>query len=136
MSAVKRHVLTLPGTHYTRREAARILGVTPDTLRYLIGRHDLRAPSKRTHMGKNAIYLYSPDDLEELRGFLGKTHIVESVDWTKDDAAWRRQERQRLHAKAYYHRKKRESAEEKGDFKEVARRDQVLADIRTKLDNL
>jgi hypothetical protein len=53
-------------------EVAEELNVSPIHIRRLIDHPDLDAPSYVVPYGKNHIYLYTPEDVEELRKFIAK----------------------------------------------------------------
>ena len=68
-SPADRLVSNLDGEYFKLTEAAVIVGVSPTTLRRLMRRKGvgLRAPSYKIQQGKMLVYLYSADDINELR---------------------------------------------------------------------
>ena len=71
-SGVRSIVNRLGGEYYTTSEVANILGVSQGTLRRWYRSPSLghKAPSKKLTRGKMVIYLYTPEDLEELRKYI------------------------------------------------------------------
>lgn len=69
VSPADRLVSNLDGTYYKLTEAAEILEVSPTTLRRLMRKANtgLKAPSYQITQGNMKVYLYSQDDLTELR---------------------------------------------------------------------
>lgn len=69
VSPADRLVSNLDGTFYKLTEAAEILGLSPTTLRRLMRRENtgLKAPSFQIQQGEMLVYLYSADDIDELR---------------------------------------------------------------------
>lgn len=57
----------LEGTFYTITETSKITGIPVSTLRRWYRTSETKAPSKEVHNGKQKIYLYTPEDLEELK---------------------------------------------------------------------
>lgn len=78
------HVRQIPGNYVTRSEAAQELGVSVWKLNTLRGRHGLKAPSKVTRVGTVPVYLYSRDDIAELRAFLDRGPTVRDLDSTAE----------------------------------------------------
>lgn len=77
MDPATRLVRSLEGEYYKLSEAAEMLGVPESTLRALIkdateGGDPDGAPRQYIPFGKMMIYLYSPDDIERVRGVLAK----------------------------------------------------------------
>lgn len=68
-SPADRLVSNLDGEYYKLTEAAAIVGVSPTTLRRLMRRKGtgLAAPSYKIQQGEMLVYLYSADDINELR---------------------------------------------------------------------
>jgi hypothetical protein len=61
------------------KEVARELDVSPNTLRKLLEHPDLTAPSYTADWGSRTIYVYTPDDVQELRSFFAKQRSVEGL---------------------------------------------------------
>lgn len=57
------------GEFYTMRETAVILGVHIETLRRLCRSDRVKAPSQAAKIGKLVIYLFTPEDHEELKNY-------------------------------------------------------------------
>lgn len=72
ISPVDRIMAELDGTYYRLSEVAKILNRSPGTIRRHIGRPGLKAPSYQIERGKLQIYLYTPQDIEELKGYFGE----------------------------------------------------------------
>lgn len=69
MSPVDREIAKLDGVYYKLREAAPLVGVSPTTLRRLLSSDEVKAPSKELLLGQMVVYLYTPEDIEELREY-------------------------------------------------------------------
>lgn len=71
-SGVRSIIAQVDGDYYTTSEVAKELGVSVGTIRrwYRATELGLKAPSKKITRGKLTIYLYTEDDLEELRLFM------------------------------------------------------------------
>lgn len=76
-SPADRLVSNLDGTFHKLTEAADILGVSPTTLRRLMRRKNtgLKAPSFQIQQGEMLMYLYSADDLNELRVYFAAGRV-------------------------------------------------------------
>lgn len=66
---VDRLMADLDGTYYRISEVAKMLDKSPHTVRRHIGKPGLKAPSYQIKQGGLEIYLYTPDDVEELRKY-------------------------------------------------------------------
>lgn len=77
VSPADRLVSNLEGTFYKLTEAAEILEVSPTTLRRLMRRPDtgLKAPSYQITQGNMKVYLYSQDDINELRVYFAPGRV-------------------------------------------------------------
>lgn len=62
----------LPGVYYRLTEVAAMLNVSESTLRRHIRKGVSKAPSQQIVHGGMRMYLYTPDDVEELRRLFGK----------------------------------------------------------------
>jgi len=63
----------LEGEYFSMRQTAEMVGVHIETLRRLCRTPRVKAPSKATRQGKMVIYLFTPEDVEEVRQyFAGK----------------------------------------------------------------
>lgn len=60
-------------------EVARELGVSANTLRKLLGDPELNAPSYIADWGARQIYVYTPDDVAELKAYFAKQRSVEGL---------------------------------------------------------
>ena len=70
VSSVDKLISELDGTYYKLSEAAQILDVAPITLRRLLKKEGITAPSFELQMGNIYVYLYTPADLKELKALL------------------------------------------------------------------
>lgn len=64
---VDRIMASLDGTYYRLSEVAKMVNRSPNTVRRTIGKPGIHAPSYQVKQGGLEIYLYTPDDVEELR---------------------------------------------------------------------
>lgn len=60
-------IARLDGTYYKMSEAAKLVGVSQITLRRLLDNESVKAPSEELVMGKVVTYLYTPEDIKELK---------------------------------------------------------------------
>lgn len=67
-------IARLDGTYYKMSEAAKLVGVSQITLRRLLDNEDVKAPSEELVMGKAVTYLYTPEDIRELKEHFRKGH--------------------------------------------------------------
>lgn len=76
-SPADRLVSNLPGKWWKLTEAAEALEVSPTTLRRLMRRKGtgLAAPSYKISQGEMVVYLYSADDIQELRSYLSQGRV-------------------------------------------------------------
>jgi len=71
LSPAERHVRSLGCDFFMVSEVAEVLGISPATVRKLIPNDDLDAPSFWVRFGDKAqIYLYTAQDVQELRDYL------------------------------------------------------------------
>jgi hypothetical protein len=77
VSPADRLVSNLDGTFYKLTEAAEIVGVSATTLRRLMRRSNtgLKAPSFQIRQGEMLVYLYSADDIDELRVYFASGRV-------------------------------------------------------------
>lgn len=66
---VDRLMADLPGVFYKLSEVAQMLGLSEVTLRRLIRKGVTTAPSHTLRHGGMQMYLYTPEDVEELRRY-------------------------------------------------------------------
>lgn len=71
---VDRIMADLPGVYYRLSEVGLMLNVSNTTLRRLLKKEEITAPSKIVTRGGLRMYLYTPEDVEELRKYFGKGH--------------------------------------------------------------
>jgi len=64
---VDRLMANLDGTYYRISEVAKMLDKSSHTVRRTIGKPGIHAPSYQVKQGGLEIYLYTPEDVEELR---------------------------------------------------------------------
>lgn len=65
-SPTVRFVRSLPGEYYMVSEAAKMIGVSPHTLRQYVSDPNL-SPTKCANFGKVRIYLYTMEDIQKYR---------------------------------------------------------------------
>lgn len=65
-SPAQRIINKLDGDYLTMRQTAELCGVHIETLRRLCRTERVKAPSKATKQGKLVIYLFTPEDVEEV----------------------------------------------------------------------
>lgn len=68
-SPAEQFVRNLDGEYYLLSEAAEILGVAKNTLRRLIVTDKVKAPSYIDSLGKMKFYIFSKEDIEEVRQY-------------------------------------------------------------------
>lgn len=73
VSPADRLVSNLEGTYYKLTEAAKIVGVSPTTLRRLmkLPNTGVKAPSFQIVQGEMLVYLFTEDDIAELKRHFG-----------------------------------------------------------------
>ena len=64
----------LDGTYYKLTEVGKLVGVSESRLRRLIRNTSVTAPSRQIWQGGMKVFLYSPEDVEEVREHF-KNHI-------------------------------------------------------------
>lgn len=68
-SPAQRIIDALDGDYKTMRQTAELCGVHIETLRRLCRTPRVNAPSKATKSGKLVIYLFTPEDVEEVQTY-------------------------------------------------------------------
>lgn len=129
-----RYVRSLPGNYFMLKEVSEMVGVSQYVLRKLIQDEDAGeakapglTPSKYAPMGNNKIYLYTREDVENLRAHFANRRRVVEIDgpinrggrppiYTREE----RRERNRLHSQAWYYRKRAEKLLDAGKEAEAA----------------
>lgn len=71
ITPVDRLISSLDGVYYKLSEVAEILGRSPTTIRRATKNQNIKAPSYQITQGKNLYYLFTPEDVEELRRHYG-----------------------------------------------------------------
>jgi hypothetical protein len=80
-SPAQRIIDALPGKFYTMRQTAEMCGVHIETLRRLCRTDRVTAPSKATKSGKMVIYLFTPEDVEEVKDYFnGREELAVAED--------------------------------------------------------
>lgn len=138
-----RFVRSLPGDYFLLREAAEATGVSQFTLRKMIA-DDIPncTPSKYAMFGKIKIYLYTRQDIENIRKYLGNRHQIfnhtgmarktgRPATYTKAQ----RKERSRLYSKAWYWRNREKILKSKGDKEGAYAAHQKAVEIEKVLKN-
>ena len=77
ISPAEKIMAELPGTYYRLAEVSKIIGVSPKTLRRLIHSGRTKAPSQQISVGGMKMYLYTPEDIQELKNYYGKVEARE-----------------------------------------------------------
>lgn len=77
VSPVARLLESLDGTYYTTGQVAKMIGCSQATVRTLIKNDRVKAPSKVAVRGQGYVYLFTPEDVEEVRDFLGLYEVGE-----------------------------------------------------------
>ena len=78
ISPAQRIIEALDGEYYTMRQTAEMCGVHIETLRRLCRTTRVKAPSNATKSGKMVIYLFTPEDVEEVKAYFeGRGKLVE-----------------------------------------------------------
>ena len=78
-SPAQRIIDSLDGEFYTMRQTAEMCGVHIETLRRLCRTPRVKAPSKATKSGKMVIYLFTPEDVEEVKEYFGgRDQLIEN----------------------------------------------------------
>lgn len=62
-----RLISSLPGTYYKLSEVSILVGRSEASLRRLMRKRLLKAPSYQVDQGKNTYYLYTPEDVAEIK---------------------------------------------------------------------
>jgi hypothetical protein len=68
-SPAARILESLDGEYYSMRQTAEMCDVHIETLRRLCRTSRVNAPSKATRIGKLVIYLFTPEDVEEVKAY-------------------------------------------------------------------
>lgn len=69
VTPAERFLADMPDTYYRLSEAAELCSVHPNTLRRLLKNPKIKAPSKQMTHGGFRMYLYTLEDIEELREY-------------------------------------------------------------------
>lgn len=77
VSPADRLISSLDGTYYKTSEAAELVEISEITLRRLIHKNRVKAPTHLVRQGKAYYYLFTPEDIEELRDYYGHRGTVE-----------------------------------------------------------
>lgn len=73
----QRIIAELDGEYFTMRQTSEKVGIHIETLRRLCRTDRVKAPTKATKRGKMVIYLFTPEDVEEvLNYFHGSEKIL------------------------------------------------------------
>jgi len=123
MDPSTRFVRSLEGEFFLLREAAGMLGISTQALRKTVHDKSVAAPSFWVMFGKLKIYLYTREDVDELRAWfkareevfrVGEGEMPKVGRPRKYDAVQKAQ-KQREYARSYYWRKQLESAVKSDD---------------------
>jgi hypothetical protein len=86
-SPADRLVESLDGEYFKLTDVAIQLNVSESSLRRLRKREGLRAPSFEIRQGGMHIYLYTPDDVDELRNYYAKQVPVARIQYPAEKIA-------------------------------------------------
>lgn len=124
-----RYVRSLPGDWLMQREAADLLGISRDALKQLGYKHpDTLGPGFVTWLGDIKIYLYTDEDVEQVRAYLiehPSTRRRNPPTWSTEEHA----SRHRRRALARYHRMAGDTFAAAGRDERAALSRQRAADI-------
>jgi hypothetical protein len=123
MDPSTRFVRSLDGEYFMLREAAEILGISSQALRKTVHDKTINAPSFWVMFGKLKIYLYTRDDVEEIRAWLKAREEVYKTGETPEPRVGRprkytpeqKAEKQREYARSYYWRNQLAKGEKNND---------------------
>ena len=123
MDPSTRFVRALDGDFYMLREAAEMLGVSTQTLRKTVHDEKINAPSFWVMFGKLKIYLYTRDDIEEVRAWFKAREEVYKTGEVPEPKVGRprmynkeqKAAKQREYARSYYWRNQLEKGENNKD---------------------
>jgi len=65
-------ISSLDGTYYKLSEVAVLVGRSDITIRRLIRKKRIKAPSYQIRQGTSYYYLFTPEDVQELKDYYGK----------------------------------------------------------------
>lgn len=71
LSPADRLVADLPRPYYKLSDVAKILNKSPATIRRLMRGKKVKAPSYKIEQGGMLVYLFTPEDIEEIRAYYG-----------------------------------------------------------------
>jgi len=77
VSPAQRIIDSLDGDYKTMRQTAEEVGVHIETLRRLCRSGRVSAPSNATKQGKLVIYLFTPEDREEVKAYFNKRDKIQ-----------------------------------------------------------
>lgn len=75
LSPADRLVSELDGEFYKLSEVAEIVGVSQMTLRRLLHNDKIDAPSYQIKRGKMTIYVYTPEDIQEIKRYYQSSRL-------------------------------------------------------------
>lgn len=78
ISPAQRIIESLDGDYKTMRQVAEEVGVHIETLRRLCRTPRVNAPSNATKQGKLVIYLFTPEDVEEVKAYFADRDRLQS----------------------------------------------------------
>jgi hypothetical protein len=139
-----RLVRSLDGEYYKLVEAAEMLGIGSSTLRkYISTGNKEMSPSKQiNYLDKVRIYLYTAEDIERMREYLGSMSSVQEFDGPmrprgrpRKYSDEQRRERMRLFAKASYWRRRASDLSAVGKHEEAVKALRKESALREALKN-
>jgi len=68
-------ISSLDGTYFKLSEVATLIGRSDVTIRRLIRKKLIKAPSYQIRQGKSYYYLFTPEDVQELKDYYGNQGI-------------------------------------------------------------
>lgn len=75
LSPADRLVSELDGEYYKLSEAADLIGVSASTLRRLLKSDKVKAPTYQIKRGEMTVYVYTPDDIAEIKQYYADSKI-------------------------------------------------------------
>lgn len=82
-SPAQRIIESLDGDFKTMRQTAQEVGVHIETLRRLCRTDRVKAPSKATKSGKLVIYLFTPEDVQEVKDYFSDRDVLQNETGSK-----------------------------------------------------
>lgn len=138
MDPPTRFVRSLDGEYFMLREAAEIVGISSQALRKTVHDTTINVPSFWVKFGKLKIYLYTREDIEEIRAWLKRREEIyrtgegqmPKVGRPRKYTDEQRAEKQREYAKSYYWRKQLEKATAENNEEKITKAKAKLFELQ------